>query len=77
MEVWAASVTYFLSREARMEESATEDIYQRVGEAERPEVFFKAVPWPVVTGWRADCHPARLRAQRARGGAGDRGQRRG
>jgi 2-dehydro-3-deoxy-D-arabinonate dehydratase len=50
MEVWAAGVTYLRSREARMEESATADIYQLVYEAERPEVFFKAVPWRVVTG---------------------------
>jgi len=49
MEVWAAGVTYLRSREARMEESATADIYQLVYEADRPEVFFKATPWRVVT----------------------------
>ena len=41
-EVWAAGVTYVRSREARMEESATADIYARVYEAERPELFFKS-----------------------------------
>jgi 2-dehydro-3-deoxy-D-arabinonate dehydratase len=41
-EVWAAGVTYKRSEEARMEESATPDIYSRVYRAERPEIFFKA-----------------------------------
>jgi len=41
-EVWAAGVTYVRSREARMEESVTADIYARVYEAERPELFFKS-----------------------------------
>lgn len=44
-EVWAAGVTYFRSREARMEESeeAGGDVfYDMVYEAERPELFFKA-----------------------------------
>jgi 2-dehydro-3-deoxy-D-arabinonate dehydratase len=40
--VWAAGVTYVRSREARMEESVTADIYARVYEAERPELFFKS-----------------------------------
>ena len=43
-EVWAAGVTYKRSEEARMEESATPDIYSRVYRAERPEFFFKANP---------------------------------
>ncbi|HSD54564.1 MAG TPA: fumarylacetoacetate hydrolase family protein [Burkholderiales bacterium] len=48
-EVWAAGVTYFRSREARMEESEREaDVYDRVYEAERPELFFKATPHRVV-----------------------------
>lgn len=48
-EVWAAGVTYFRSREARMEESEKEaDIYDRVYGAERPELFFKATPHRVV-----------------------------
>jgi len=41
-EVWAAGVTYKRSEEARIEESATPDIYSRVYRAERPELFFKA-----------------------------------
>lgn len=41
-EVWAAGVTYKRSEEARVEESATPDIYTRVYGAERPELFFKA-----------------------------------
>lgn len=41
-EVWAAGVTYKRSEEARVEESATPDIYTRVYRAERPELFFKA-----------------------------------
>lgn len=41
-EVWAAGVTYLRSREAREEESKGSGIYDRVYEAERPELFFKA-----------------------------------
>jgi len=41
-EVWAAGVTYKRSEEARVEESATPDIYTYVYRAERPELFFKA-----------------------------------
>ena len=41
-EVWAAGVTYKRSEQARVEESATPDIYTRVYSAERPELFFKA-----------------------------------
>ncbi|AUX37533.1 MULTISPECIES: fumarylacetoacetate hydrolase family protein [Sorangium] len=44
-EVWAAGVTYERSRNARKEESAGGgDFYDRVYDAERPELFFKAVP---------------------------------
>jgi 2-dehydro-3-deoxy-D-arabinonate dehydratase len=46
-EVWAAGVTYFRSRTARIEESQTAgggDFYDRVYSAERPELFFKASP---------------------------------
>ncbi len=41
-EVWASGVTYSRSRDARMEESTQEDVYDRVYEAERPELFMKA-----------------------------------
>ncbi len=46
-EVWAAGVTYYRSRDARMEESKSAgggDFYDRVYSAERPELFFKATP---------------------------------
>ena len=50
-EVWAAGVTYFRSRSARMEESKSAgggDFYDRVYSAERPELFFKATASRVV-----------------------------
>jgi 2-dehydro-3-deoxy-D-arabinonate dehydratase len=47
-EVWAAGVTYARSRSARMEEAQQSDIYARVYEAERPELFFKSSGWRVV-----------------------------
>ncbi|MDH3244949.1 MAG: fumarylacetoacetate hydrolase family protein [Saprospiraceae bacterium] len=44
-EVWAAGVTYYRSRTARMEESRDGgSVYDRVYAAERPEIFFKATP---------------------------------
>lgn len=46
-EVWGAGVTYLRSRDARKAESATADVYQKVYEAERPEVFFKSAGWRV------------------------------
>ena len=48
-EVWAAGVTYRRSQAARMAESQrSADIYERVYEAERPELFFKAAAWRAV-----------------------------
>jgi 2-dehydro-3-deoxy-D-arabinonate dehydratase len=50
-EVWAAGVTYYRSRNARMEESREAgggDFYDRVYSAERPELFFKATGSRVV-----------------------------
>jgi 2-dehydro-3-deoxy-D-arabinonate dehydratase len=50
-EVWAAGVTYYRSRNARMEESKSAgggDFYDRVYHAERPELFFKATGNRVV-----------------------------
>ena len=44
-EVWAAGVTYLRSRSARIEESKSAgggDFYDRVYNAQRPELFFKA-----------------------------------
>jgi 2-dehydro-3-deoxy-D-arabinonate dehydratase len=46
-EVWAAGVTYYRSRTARMDEARTAgggDFYDRVYAADRPELFFKATP---------------------------------
>lgn len=40
-ETWAAGVTYERSRQARVEESQVEDVYSRVYNAERPELFLK------------------------------------
>ncbi|GAA3579704.1 fumarylacetoacetate hydrolase family protein [Amycolatopsis ultiminotia] len=42
-EVWAAGVTYEVSREARMAESGDADVYARVYDAARPELFFKSI----------------------------------
>jgi 2-dehydro-3-deoxy-D-arabinonate dehydratase len=50
-EVWASGVTYYRSRNARMEEAKTAgggDFYDRVYVAERPELFMKATPHRVV-----------------------------
>ena len=47
-EVWAAGVTYKRSRAAREEESDQPDVYSRVYDADRPELFFKSVAWRVV-----------------------------
>jgi 2-dehydro-3-deoxy-D-arabinonate dehydratase len=50
-ELWAAGVTYFRSRVARIEESQDAggaDFYDRVYAAERPELFLKATPHRVV-----------------------------
>jgi 2-dehydro-3-deoxy-D-arabinonate dehydratase len=47
-EVWAAGVTYERSRTARMAESENSaDIYDRVYDAPRPELFFKSAAWRV------------------------------
>ncbi len=50
-EVWAAGVTYYRSRDARMAESkeaGSGQFYDRVYAAERPELFFKAAGWRVI-----------------------------
>jgi len=59
-EVWAAGVTYLRSRTARMAESEHTgggDFYDRVYDAERPELFFKSSPHRVA----APGTPLRLR----------------
>ncbi len=63
-EVWAAGVTYYRSRGARMEESKDAgggDFYDRVYSAERPELFFKSAASRTVGSGgkvriRADAH---------------------
>jgi len=50
-EVWAAGVTYLRSRDARIDESKDAGggtFYDRVYDAPRPEIFFKATPHRVV-----------------------------
>jgi len=48
-EVWAVGVTYLRSKKARMEESDfSATAYDRVYDAARPELFFKAMPAKVV-----------------------------
>ena len=60
-EVWACGVTYLRSREARVAESDTRDVYEKVYDADRVEVFFKAVGWRV----RGPSDPIRVRADSA------------
>ncbi len=60
-EVWAAGVTYFRSRDARVEESKDAgggDFYARVYDAPRPELFFKAA------AHRVSGHRAKVRVRR-------------
>jgi 2-dehydro-3-deoxy-D-arabinonate dehydratase len=60
-EVWAAGVTYFRSRDARIEESKEAgggDFYARVYAAQRPELFFKS------PGYRAVGSGAEVRIRR-------------
>ncbi len=50
-EIWAAGVTYFRSKTARMEESQDAgggDFYDRVYDAVRPEIFMKATAQRIV-----------------------------
>jgi 2-dehydro-3-deoxy-D-arabinonate dehydratase len=48
-EVWACGVTYLRSKVGRMEESDVPDLYSRVYEAERPEIFYKSIGWRVIS----------------------------
>jgi len=60
-EVWAAGVTYYRSRSARMAEAkdaGAGDFYDRVYTAERPELFFKATPSRVA----GPNNPVRIRS---------------
>lgn len=56
-EVWACGVTYLRSREAREAESTVRDVYARVYDAARPELFFKSM------GSRAVGHGAEIRVR--------------
>ncbi|MDP3070874.1 MAG: fumarylacetoacetate hydrolase family protein [Opitutaceae bacterium] len=60
-EVWAAGVTYLRSKTARMEESKDAGggtFYDKVYDADRPELFFKATPHRVA----APGTPVRIRS---------------
>jgi len=56
-EVWAAGVTYLRSRVEREAESTVADVYAKVYEADRPELFFKS------SGWRAVGHEGPIRVR--------------
>jgi 2-dehydro-3-deoxy-D-arabinonate dehydratase len=56
-EVWACGVTYSRSRDAREAETDIKNVYDMVYEAERPELFFKAIGWRV----RGTMAPIRVR----------------
>jgi 2-dehydro-3-deoxy-D-arabinonate dehydratase len=60
-EVWAAGVTYLRSRVEREAESIAADVYAKVYEADRPEIFFKA------TGWRTVGHGGPIRVRKDSG----------
>jgi 2-dehydro-3-deoxy-D-arabinonate dehydratase len=47
-EIWAAGVTYAWSREARVREAQSKEVYVRVYEAARPELFFKCLAQKAV-----------------------------
>ncbi len=60
-EVWAAGVTFYRSRSARMAEAKDAgggDFYDRVYSAQRPELFFKSTPSRVA----GPGSPVRIRA---------------
>jgi 2-dehydro-3-deoxy-D-arabinonate dehydratase len=59
--VWASGVTYRRSREARIAESVDGDVYSRVYNAQRPELFFKSAAWRVC----GDGEPISIRADSA------------
>jgi 2-dehydro-3-deoxy-D-arabinonate dehydratase len=60
-EVWASGVTYYRSRDAREAETDIKSIYTKVYQADRPELFFKAIGWRVA----GPDSPVRLRADSA------------
>lgn len=55
-EIWASGVTYMRSRSARIDESKDAgggDFYDRVYNAERPELFFKSMPHNAVGSYES------------------------
>lgn len=57
-EVWGSGVTYLRSRDARKAESeSSADVYEKVYDADRPEIFFKQIGWRVV----GPSEPVRIR----------------
>ena len=71
-EVWAAGVTYAASAAAAAQRGvrAAHDFYDKVYDAERPELFFKAAPGRVRGPGGGDRRARGLRLGRARAGAG-------
>jgi len=57
-EVWACGVTYLRSRVEREAESSVADVYARVYDAPRPELFFKSI------GSRVVGHDQKIRIRR-------------
>ena len=57
-EVWAAGVTYLRSRDARRAESSAANVYDKVYDAARPELFYKSI------GWRVAGHGMPIRIRR-------------
>ncbi|WP_439487759.1 fumarylacetoacetate hydrolase family protein [Algoriphagus sp.] len=57
-EIWGSGVTYAHSRDARELETSVKNIYEKVYDAFRPELFFKAI------GWRAVGHKGNIRIRR-------------
>lgn len=56
-EIWAAGVTYEMSKEARERESGQSTIYNQVYDAPRPELFFKSMGYETV----GDSQPVGIR----------------
>jgi 2-dehydro-3-deoxy-D-arabinonate dehydratase len=57
-EVWASGVTYYRSCDAREAETDVKNVYTKVYQAQRPELFFKAIGWRVA----GSNHPIRIRS---------------
>ena len=65
-EIWAAGVTYMRSKSARMEESKDAgggNFYDRVYDAERPELFFKSTARRVAGPEQKVTNPERFKLE--------------